>query len=251
MTHKARRQVGGSQLSVVRRPQPVVLSPTTDYRLPTTGFTLIEMLVALALVGTIMAMVYGSYAAASRCLDRYGSRMASSERASLVLRLMARQIRCAYAPAAPNAATQRTPLPPLVAAPPVFRANGTVLSFVTTGGPDRSTGVSRVQYRCDSWSGTLSISYAPYVYEAEARTNSGNEQPILRGVRRLDLHFYDGRQWQPTWEGADRAKLPRAVRIVLTLVDEKSRLHEYGTMVPIVCQKAVATHESVAGVAQL
>lgn len=217
------------------------------------------MLVALALVGMIMTMVYGSYAAASRCLDRYGSRLASSERASLVLRLMARQIRCAYAPAAPSASTPHTPLTPLTpppAAPTMFHADGrdaggTILSFITTGGPDRSTAFSRVQYRYDSLSGTLSIGCQPYVYGAEAGPNSGYEQPMLRGVSRVDLQFYDGRQWRPTWESTDSARLPRAVKIVLTLVDEKSRLHEYGTMVPIVCQKAAPTHESTAGVAQL
>lgn len=251
MTRKARKQVVGSRLSVVKRPQPVALSPTTDYRLPTTAFTLVEMLVALALVSTIMMMVYGSYAAASRCLDRYASRMASSERASLVLRLMARQIRCAYAPAAPSTSTQPAPLTPPRAAPALFRADGTTLSFSTTGGPGRSNALSRVRYRYDSLSETLSIGCQPYAHGAETQSNSGYEQPILRDVRRVDLQFYDGRQWRPTWEGADSAGLPRAVKIVLTLVDEKSRLHKYGTTVPIVCQKAAPTRESPTGIAQL
>ncbi len=251
MAHEARRQVVGSPLSVVKRPQPVALSPTTDYRLPATAFTLVEMLVALALVSTITMIVYGSYAAASRCLDRYGSRMASSERASLVLRLMARQIRCAYAPTAPSASAQPASPTPPPAATTLFRADGTTLSFITTGGPDRSAACSRVQYRYDSFGGTLSIGCQPYVYGAETQSNSGYEEPVLRNVRRMDLQFYDGRQWRPTWEGTDSAGLPRAVKIVLTLIDEKNRLHEYGTTVPIVCQKPASTRESAVGVAQL
>ncbi len=220
------------------------------------------MLVALALVGTIMAMVYGSYAAASRCVDRYGRRLASCERASLVLRLMARQIRCACAPAAPSDSTRSMPQ---TAAPGIFHADGrdaggTILSFVTTGGPDRSTAFSRVQYRFDPSSGTLSIGHQPYVYRAEARPSSGYEQPlpgsqsgvtILRGVRRVDLQFYDGRQWRPTWEGAENAGLPRAVKIVLTLIDDQSRPHEYGTMAPVVSRKAIRVPPSPVGVAQL
>ncbi len=260
MAREARRHVVDGRLSVVQRPQPVALSPTTDYRPPTTAFTLIEMLVALALVSTIMMMVYGSHAAASRCLDRYGSRMASSERASLVLRLMARQIRCAYAPTAPSTPAQPTSLTPAPAAPTLFRADGTSLSFITTGGPDRSAAFSRVQYRYDSFSGILSFGCQPYTYGAEIQSHSGYEQPvpglpsgvtILRSLRRMDLQFYDGRQWRPTWEGADSAGLPRAVKIVLILIDKKNCLHEYGTTVPIVCQKPASTRQSAVGVAQL
>ncbi len=53
---------------------------------------------ALALVGTIVTMVYGSYAAASRSVDLYSSRLACSDRTCLVLRLLARQLRCLYLP---------------------------------------------------------------------------------------------------------------------------------------------------------
>ncbi len=251
MAPNASRQVVDGRLSVVQRPQPVALSPTTDYRRPTTAFTLIELLVALALVSTIMTMVYGSYAAATRCLDRYGGRMASSERASLVLRLMARQIRCAYAPTAPSPSAQPASLTPAPAASTQFRADGTTLSFITTGGPDRSAAFSRIQYHYDSFNGTLSIGSQPYTYGTETQPSSGYEQPILRSVTRMDLQFYDGRQWRPTWEGADSAGLPRAVKIVLTLIDEKNRLHEYGTTVPIVCQRPASTPQSAVGVAQL
>ena len=52
------------------------------------AFTLVEVLVALALISTIVMMVYGSFTAATRSMDLYGRRLACADRASLVLRLL-------------------------------------------------------------------------------------------------------------------------------------------------------------------
>jgi type II secretion system protein J len=220
---------------------------TANCQLPT-GFTLIEILVALAIMSTIVTMVYGSYAATSRTLDLYNSRMACSERACLVLRLMARQLRCAYAPSPENS------MPPTQ--PDVFRAdpheaNGQILSFITTGGldagPDRSTALSHVLYRYDPSSGTLSIRSEPYVYQVDALQDPGGWRPILSGVTAVDLQCYDDRQWRPQWDGSEHRRLPKAVKIAIAVVDERGRDHEFGTTVPIACQSAPQNQTSVTG----
>ncbi|MCL5279395.1 MAG: prepilin-type N-terminal cleavage/methylation domain-containing protein [Planctomycetes bacterium] len=238
---KGKRAVG-YRLSIVGCRPTVVRLPTTDYRLPAPGFTLVEMLVALALVSTIATMVYGSYAAVSRSLDLYGSRTACYERTSLVLRLMARQIRCAYVPILPA-----SPMPPSLqnsvspALPAAFQADsrdvsGTILSFITTAGfaagPGTSMGVTRVMYRYDSSVGTLSIWCEPYRYTADDSQEPGPWRPILSGVTRVDLQCYDSRQWQAAWNGTGE-KLPQAVKIGLTVLDEKDRAHEFETTVPV------------------
>ena len=64
------------------------------------GFTLLEALVAMAIVVSIVSMVYGSYFATSKSADVYKARMTTSESAGGVLQQMARQIRCSYARAA-------------------------------------------------------------------------------------------------------------------------------------------------------
>ncbi len=236
------KNVVGSRFSVVGCRSTAVRWPITDHRLPTTGFTLVEMLVALALVSTIATMVYGSYAAVSRSLDLYGSRTACYERTSLVLRLMSRQIRCASVPALPArpapSSPQNSASPALPAA---FRADGrdaggTILSFLTTTGlatgQDSPVSVTRVMYRYDPWAGTLSICCEPYRYAANDWQESGPWRPILRGVTRVDLQCYDGRQWQVVWNG-ENEKLPQAVKIGVTILDEKDRVHEFETTAPI------------------
>jgi hypothetical protein len=48
----------------------------------------------------------------------------------------------------------------------------------------------------------------------------------------VDLQCYDGRQWQVAWNGESQ-RLPRAVKIALTVLDEKDRAHEFEATVPI------------------
>lgn len=257
-----------SESSIIHRQSSIagLRTPTTGYRLPAAAFTLVELLVALALVGTIVTMVYGSYAAATRSLERYGSRMAAGERAILVLRLMARQIRGAYLPPAAeitvpvpgtaqgdepwSAAPPTAPAPRAGAAPPATwraeaHAGGLTLCFVTTSGPgpgpDSPAPLSQVQYRYEPVPGTLSLHCEPYL-GAPAPTDRPAGRTILGGVRHLEVQFYDGRRWQARWDSSSPS-LPQAVKIDLTVVDNRRRPQTFGTIVPILGQ-TIAPQES-------
>ena len=212
------------------------------------GFTLIEMLVALALVSTIVTMVYGSFTAASRSMDLYSRRMACCERTCLVLRLMARQLRCAYLPSSerqpmPTSPQNGAPSASVPATAPQIKpleASGGILSFVTTVGVGTgsagSMALSRVMYRYDPSAGTLSISCEPCVYGGGRPQDSQSWRPILGGVQSVDMQFYDGRQWRSGWTGGESRALPQSVRIAITVVDERNHPHEFKTMTPIGCR---------------
>jgi type II secretion system protein J len=216
----------------------------------------VEVLVSLALISTIVMMVYGSFNAASRSMDLYGSRMACDDRACLVLRLMARQLRCAYLPSfetdplslpAPSdtQSAQQTSgsLEPL-------EINSAGLSFITTAGLSNGPALSRVRYRHDPATGTLSLCCEPYLYGVAALQDSGPWRPILTGVRNIEVQFYDGQQWQAGWTDTSQT-LPQSAKIALTVIDEKNRVHEFETMVSIGCRSALPGQTVVTGAGKL
>jgi len=236
------------------------------------GFTLIELIVALTIIVGILSMVYGSYAATTRSIDVSGARMACIERGCLALRLMARQLRCAYAPpsiAGPSNPSptgsnpggtagnaQSAPYP--VAAPSkksaaLFQGDshdprGRILSFFTTGGsgggPNAPRGLSRVAYRYDPIAATLSISRRDGTEPLRDLQDPDGEQPLLRNVTSIALKFHDGRQWQDTWDFKRKHGLPRAVKVELIVADQTGRPHHLGTTVSIV-QQTNAGQENV------
>lgn len=218
-------------------------------RAATRAFTLIEMLVSLAIVATIVTMVYGSYAATSRTLDVYTSRMTCSEQAHLVLRMMARQIRCAYMPpTTPRSSQAQTESKLTLTEPPAaFDAQGRglrgdLVSLTTTAGfgaaLDGPVGFSRVVYRYDRAAGSLLICSQPGACNSEVPAESDAWRPILSGLTNIELGFYDGKHWQVQWDSTQAGRLPQAVKIALTVTDENGREHHYATTVPVVCTGA-------------
>lgn len=234
------------------------------------AFTLVELMIATAIIATIMTMVYGSYAATSRSLSAYDGRMTCSERAQLVLRLMARQIRCAYMP---PSQTDSAMAPPSLAdhdsapfrmvlqkdesesASVLFQGNahrprGEILRFAATGGfnlgPDGPRELSRIAYWYDKPAEVLSISCKPHVPSLRQWEEQSIWRPVLKGVTSIDLEFHDGRQWQYEWDTRETHRLPQAVRIAATVIDESGRAYRYETTVPVACRTAVQRRLQIA-----
>jgi len=224
------------------------------------GLTLIEMLIALAMIATIVSMVYGSYAATSRSMEIYDSRLTCAQRTQLVLRLMERQLRCAYQqPTEPDAALstkasdngiQESPKAGetrVLKSRPTFAGGvrtggGELLDFITTagaaGGQSGPQGLARIRYRHDPILGTLAIRCDPHLDTMRQGDTTAPWQTVLQQVSEIEIEFFDGLQWRPQWSGQASRTLPRAVRLSLTVADEKGRTHRYGATVAIASRTA-------------
>jgi len=101
-------------------------------------------------------------------------------------------------------------------------------------GPGAPRGLFRVSYVYDRASSTLSIRRQEAADSAGDRPNPRRSDTLLNHVTGIELKFHDGRQWQPTWDIAQRHELPRAVKLEFTMADEAGRSRSLGTTIPIV-----------------
>lgn len=188
---------------------------------PAAGFTLLELLVAMAILGIIAAMAFGglnTVIGQETQTRAQADRLASLQRA---VRLMARDL----GSSAPRYVRDELGDPgelPLSA-----DGRGGYLVRLTRSGwpnpawsPHRGT-LQRVQYRLDE--DRLLREYWPVVDRVLGQ--EPRSETLLTGVSGLTLLFLDDRnEWQPQWpplRNADTAApaRPRAIRLTLSLED--------------------------------
>ncbi len=214
------------------------------------GFTLVEILVAMAIIVTIVSMVYGSYFATSKSTQAYKSRMFLSQQGRKVLGRMARQIRCSYA----NKADKNTYPAPILqqgkadsaSAINYFNGNsdepgGEILHLVTTNGLSvglaPSDGLFEVTYKLDKGRGLLFSSHRRFAAATKSAVQKKKWQQIAEDIESLKLAFFDGQKWLDKWDFKDKRELPCAVKINITWEDENHRQYQYGTIAYISCRK--------------
>ncbi|NLT77021.1 MAG: hypothetical protein GXX98_10900, partial [Planctomycetes bacterium] len=86
--------------------------------------------------------------------------------------------------------------------------------------------------------GTLAIRWEPHLDTMRQDDSTDPWQTVLQQVSQIDIEFFDGLQWRPEWSGQASRTLPRAVRLSLTVADEKGRSHQYGVSVAIASRTA-------------
>jgi len=214
------------------------------------GFTLVEILVAMAIIVTIVSMVYGSYFATSESTQAYKSKMTLSQQGRKVLEQMARQICCSYAGKADehtyptSIPQQEKTVPP--SAIDYFSGNsdepsGEILHLITTNGFSvgqvPQDGLFEVTYKLDKSRGLLFLSQRRFADIPKNAVQKKNWQPIAENVECFKLEFFDGQQWLNKWDFKDKGELPCAVKINITLEDKNNRRYQYGTIAYIFCRK--------------
>jgi len=221
-------------------------------RLNKRGFTLVELLVAVALIAAILCMVYGSYFAASNSAQTCKAMIAASEQGRRALEQMARQIRCSYAGTVDDY-TETEPVETgskqsgmiLEDSFSYFNGNsfapqGEILHLVTTnrllGEKQPADGLFEVTYKFDKRASLLSLSQREFIGTAK-KTQARKFQPVAENIKSMELTFFDGEKWLRSWNFKDKKQLPCAVRIELGCEDENHRQYHYATVAYISCQK--------------
>lgn len=178
-----------------------------------TGFTLLEILVAMTVVVLVLGSIYGVFTGISRARVRVESRGGAGHQARVVFDRIGRELRSAY------------PLPAAGGAFAGSNATGgslPTLSFATSAGTPAGGahgGIRMVRYALaplpegkDNGYELLRSETPAFLGAAPAERASR----LIAGVRALRWRFYGDGTWQDEWP-ASAGRLPQAVELTLIL----------------------------------
>ncbi len=214
------------------------------------GFTLIEILVAAAIILSILSMVYGTYFAISKSTQATRAKLILSQQTLKVLTQLTRQIRGSYADAVSDSAYTTKPVSERKEEKtqnnPDFFSGYTdnpseeILHLITTNRfdmPQNSpAGLFDVTYRFDKSKGQLYLSQKRFIGTTKNTAKKKLWQLIAENIQSLELAFFDGQQWLNKWTFKDRKKLPNAVKIDITFRDQTDRIYGCSTVAYIYCR---------------
>lgn len=195
------------------------------------GFTLIEVLVSLALLTIILGAVYGSFFTVHRAIDRFDGISLKYHEARTVLDTMRREIEGGILknPQSPDPdginktafiITDRD-----IFGKPASRLNLTAFSF-------KSAGIYTISYYAEKKDNTINLikTEMPLI-TGQIKVLSGNAQTmeIMEGIEGFTVEaLYEGR-WIKTWDTSRIQNLPDIVKLSIEFDDkgDKVKLVEY------------------------
>ena len=193
---------------------PLALSP-----LPRAGFTLLELLVALALLVIIAAAVYGSYFTVIRGRDSATAGMESLRETAATLAQLRREISSALY------RREDKRLFFVVEDRDQFGKPASNLTFTTLGmtrsGDSPSSDLREVSYRPREKEGRLLLarSEKELFFKIEPQ-----QYPQMEELEGFLVECDDNGKWVRSWDTTLNGKLPDAVRITLTVKEGEKTL---------------------------
>ncbi len=205
-----RFKVQGSRFKVQENPLTFNLEPCSCRQ----GFTLLELLVALALLVIVAAAIYGSYFTVLRGRDSATAGMESLRESAATLAQLRREISSALYKSGDKK------LFFVVEDRDQFGKPASNLTFstleMTRTGDIPSSDLREVSYRTREKEGKLLLtrSEKELFFEYEAQ-----EYPQMEELEGFLVECNDNGKWVRSWDTALNGKLPDAVRITLTVKD--------------------------------
>lgn len=185
------------------------------------GFTLLEVLIAVVLLGILTAALYGSYFGVIQARDRASSGMESRRELGATLDLIRREVSSSLPV---RAADKRLRF--VVEDRDNFGTASSTLELTTLAPP---AGQSR------SESGIVAVTYR-MVEKDKKRTLARQERdlfseesatpayPQMEQISSFLVECYDGSKWVKSWDTAINGALPKRVRITVQVEEEGKQI---------------------------
>lgn len=181
------------------------------------GFTLLELVLAMAILAMVTTICYGAFFVASQSVTKGEVAVVTAQRLRVATDILIRQIKSAVPYPARNGDDEVYPF---------FRGDQSGMTFVTANGRLRGGGLARVQYRTAAGDDgvDLVIEEDPYFGPDElgAETldpRTATAAALLTGFRgaRFQYLLDDGAdlEWRDGWDAYEEDSLPAAIRIMI------------------------------------
>jgi general secretion pathway protein J len=191
------------------------------------GFTLLEVLIAVVLLGILSAALYGSYFGVMRARDRASSGMESRRELGATLDLIRREISSAMFKT--NKPNEPHPLKFVVEDRDNFGAPASTLTLTTltppVSGVHGESGISIVTYHVVEKDKKLSLRRQERDLFSEESTVI--DYPQMEQISSFLVECYDGSKWVKSWNTALTTSLPKnvaggsgSVRVTVKIMEE-------------------------------
>lgn len=203
------------------------------------GFTLIEALVTLTLLGWIVVILFGTFRLGLSAWDRGETIKEDYQKIRVLSDLLSRQIRSAFPY---RVQTQKAEGDYLA-----FEGKPQALKFVSSLPMKRSRSEGFVfalyQFEEDEGGGGRLLFYEQKVLRRgffEEEPNREKAEILIEGISKLSFEYYQeedssknqGEEWLREWDGKEKKGLPKAIRLNLSLKN-KGRENSFSLLLPI------------------
>ncbi len=211
------------------------------------GFTLIELMLTVAIIALIVTMVYGSFAALCRSAKKCNKGAKLYQNMQKTLTLISEQIRCCYYDRNEQFKTQQdnADATKAVLSEPInfFYGNdddrkGIVLKFITTKSLDADLpGIFESAYKYDHTTGTLFINQKPFHPSKGFVPNHNDWLKVADAIEAMDIRYYDGTDWVDTWNYTDKKTPPSSVHIIFDIKNNHGQIRKFETKCNVITHK--------------
>jgi general secretion pathway protein J len=200
--------------------------------LRTSAFTLIEVMIALAVFAIVMAAINGIFWGALRLRNKTVASIDATLQPSRALGIIRNDLENIVPPGGKFFTTFTTTVPS------TNSAVGTLMSMMPgQNSPEFTTSnaliddssnwgdIQRVSYQVAN---STNGGYGQVLYRNVTRNllpslaMAGEQQVILTGVQSIYFYYHDGQQWKQTWDSTNEVyRLPRALKVEIQMASEE------------------------------
>jgi len=194
------------------------------------AFTLIEVLVALAILAILTTMIYGTFTQSHNVSTRLEATSERYQAVRQLFQIMLDDLTAAYY--LEQTGTDQTLSTLFIGKSPSatdsLLATQPLLRFTTLGhrrwqpnSPETDLSLVEYQIKKDADSDLLTLLHREETNLLSTTEASTEEYELAEGLKGLSLRFFDGADWADSWDSTEKKGLPQAVEVKFVIPIEK------------------------------